>query len=92
MCWEFFWDLIRYDHWGFHVKCIFRYWELTLRNEHELGACMANGVQWKEENRVFNQDLLDLLGMGADSEERPQLVVCYRPGDQIRGFEGEEEK
>lgn len=32
---------------------------------------------------VFHQDLVDPLGIGAASEERPQQKVCYRAGDEI---------
>ena len=31
--------------------------------------------------QVFHQDLLSLLGMGAERKERTQHVVCYRTGD-----------
>lgn len=31
----------------------------------------------------FQQDLLSLLGMGPDSEEKLQQVICYRTGDEM---------
>lgn len=36
----------------------------------------------REKNRVFSQDLLSPLGIGAKSEKQwPQKVFCYRSGD-----------
>lgn len=37
--------------------------------------------------RVFHQDLFSPLGMGAESEKRPQQMVCYRPGDEPEGLD-----
>lgn len=50
------------------MKCISRYWELTLRNEDELGGSV--GSYRMEESRLFHQDLLSPLVMVAESEER----------------------
>lgn len=55
-------------HWGFWIKCISRCWELTLRNGDRVGVG-AEGILRKEESRMFHQDLLNLLGLGAESEE-----------------------
>ena len=41
----------------------------------------------REESRVFHQDLLSSQGMGAESEERPQKVACYRTGDGTPGLD-----
>ena len=40
---------------------------------------------------MFHQDPLSPLGMGAESEERPQQKSCYRPGDET-GRLGMEER
>lgn len=44
----------------------------------------AKEVHGEEGKRVFHQDLLISLGMGAESEERPQQIVCYRAGRETR--------
>lgn len=67
-CRKFFWDPDRFGHWGFWIKCISRCWELTLRNGDRVGVG-AEGILRKEESRMFHQDLLNLLGLGAESEE-----------------------
>lgn len=36
---------------------------------------------YKEESRVFQQDLLSPLGMGVESEEISQQKVCFSAGD-----------
>lgn len=46
----------------------FRVWELTLRNEDGLQVLRYG----QEENWVFCQNLLSLLGMGTESEDRIQ--------------------
>lgn len=39
---------------------------------------------------MFHQDLLCLLGIGAESEERLMQVACYRAGDvRVGGFGGD---
>lgn len=47
------------------------------------------------ESMVFHQDLCSPLGMGAEGEERQQLVVCYRAGMRLgiglKRMEGEVE-
>ena len=35
---------------------------------------------------MFHQDLLSPLEMGAENEERPQKIVCYRAGDETGGL------
>lgn len=37
---------------------------------------------------IFYQGLLSPLGMGAESEERPQPMVCYRASDETGGGGG----
>lgn len=32
---------------------------------------------------MFHHDLLRSLGMGAESNRRPQQVICYRVGDKM---------
>lgn len=39
---------------------------------------------------MFHQDLLNHLGMGAESEKKPEQVVCYRDGDETEGLDLEE--
>lgn len=67
---------------GFYLECVSRYWELILRNGDRL-----EGLSWrgspKGEKQPFYQDMLSVLGMGPDSEEKPQQVVCYRTGDEM---------
>lgn len=58
-------------------KYVSRYWEMVLRNREGLEGD-AEGVRRLEESRVFHQYLLSSLGEGAESEERPQLVVWGR--------------
>lgn len=41
---------------------------------------------------VFHQGLLSPLGMEAESEERPQLLVCHRAGDEARRLATEERR
>lgn len=41
----------------------------------------AEGIHRREGSKVFHQNLLGPLGMGANCEERPQHVVCYRTWD-----------
>lgn len=53
--------------------------KLTLRNGSGLEG-RAEPVHIREKNRAFQQDLLSLLGMGTEREERPQQVVYYRAG------------
>lgn len=43
----------------------------------------AEEVHGEEGKRVFHQDLLIFLGVGAESEERPQQIVCYRAGVRL---------
>lgn len=45
-----------------------------------------------EENRMFHPDLLNPLGMGAKSKNRPQQVVYKRAGDENGGLDLEETK
>lgn len=42
----------------------------------------SEGVHRRAESSVFHQDLLSLLGMEAESEERP-LVICSRAGMRL---------
>lgn len=48
------------------------------------------GVQWKEEIRALNHDLLSLLGMGTESEKMPQQVVCCRAVGDTGGLDLQE--
>lgn len=41
----------------------------------------AEGLHRRVESRVFHHDLASLWGMGPESEERSNEVVCYRAGD-----------
>lgn len=51
----------------------------------------SEGTHRKEENSVIRQDLLILLRMGAESEEKPQQVALQSWGrDWMTGFRGEE--
>lgn len=40
----------------------------------------------REESRVFHQDLLSPLGVGAESGERSPRVVCCRAGFRTRDW------
>lgn len=44
-------------------------------------------IHRRTESKVFHQNLLSLLGMGAESKERTHYVVCYRAGDESRGLD-----
>ena len=59
----------RDGHWGFWVKCVSRYWELTL--EEGVG-----GIHRMEESRVAHQDQFTLVGRGAGV--RIAHSRCYR--------------
>lgn len=50
------------------------------------------GVHRKKESRVSHHDLLSPLGIGAESEERPQKVVCYTAGDKTGGVDMRERR
>lgn len=50
----------------------------------------AEGLQRREQIRVFHKDPLSTLGMGAGSEDRPQQKGCYRVGHEIVGLDLEE--
>jgi len=39
---------------------------------------MTEYIHRREESRMFHQDLLRPLGMGAKNEERSYKVFCYR--------------
>lgn len=52
---------------GFQVKCVSRYWKLTLRRTDE--------DHRRKKSRVFYQDIFSHLRMGTESEERLQQVV-----------------
>lgn len=67
-----FWGHEKCGCWGFQVKCASMYWELTLRSGNSLGEEGTEWVHRREEGRVLHQDLLGPLGMGTESEERPQ--------------------
>lgn len=49
-------------------------------------------VTRREESRVCDQNLFSLLGIGAESEKRPQQKVCCRPGNKTGGFDMEERR
>lgn len=49
-------------------------------------------IHRREESKVFHQDLLSLLGIGAESEERPQQLVGYKPGDESGGLDLKERR
>lgn len=46
----------------------------------------AKVVHRRKESRMFYQNLLSLLEMGPQSEERPQQLVSYRAGHKTRGL------
>lgn len=46
---------------------------------------VCEGIQRKKESRVVLQDLLSHLGIGTESKERPQKVICHGDGDKV-GF------
>lgn len=50
------------------------------------------GVPLERGEQVCHQDLLSLLAMGMEREERPQLVVCYKSGDETGRLGLEERK
>ena len=49
------------------------------------------GSHRREEIRVYYQSLLSPLGLGAESEERSQQVLCYRAGNVSGGLDLEME-
>jgi len=49
-----------------------------------VGVGWGEGIHRSDGSRVFYQDLLRLLGIGTESEKRPQQEVCYRAGDETR--------
>lgn len=64
---------------------------LGIGNNNENG--LEGGTRrtyWREESRVFYQDLLNHLEIRTESEEKPQNVVCYRAGDEPWGLDLEE--
>lgn len=77
-------------HLGFQVKCVSRYWQLTLRNTQEWDWArrrFAEVVHRRKKTMVFHQHLLSPLGMGAESEQRMQQVVFNRAGDEAGRLE-----
>lgn len=75
------------------MKCVFKYWKLRLRDEDGDRRGMR-GLRGSVEGRKagrFHQDMLSSLGIGTDSEEKLQLMVCYRAADKTEGLDLEEE-
>lgn len=64
---KFSWSLDRFGHWGFQLKSVSGYWELTSRNGDGLEG--GEGVHRREKIRVFHQELLSPLALG-ESEEK----------------------
>lgn len=64
---KFFWDPDSCGHWAFQVKGFTRYLELSLRKGDGM---VGEGVHRRKESRLFHQDLLSALGIGAKSEKR----------------------
>lgn len=52
-----------------------------------MGGAESVRVLRRKVCRVFHQDLFSPLGMVAESEKRPQQMVCYRPGDEPEGLD-----
>ena len=52
----------------------------------------CGGVHMGEESRMFHQDLVRPLGMKAESEERPQQLVGYKPGAESGGLDLKERR
>lgn len=44
-----------------------------------------------QENRIFHKDLISPLRIGAEGEERPHQVLCYRSGGKNGKLDMEEE-
>lgn len=61
------------SYWGIWVKCVSRYFELTLRNRAGLGGRETESVLMKE-------NLLSTLGMVVESDKKSQYIVCYTAG------------
>lgn len=72
---------------GVMGRIISRYWGLISRNVDRLRWEGAERVLRREESRVLHKDLFSPLGMGAESEKRPQQMVCYRPADEPEGLD-----
>lgn len=53
---------------------------------------MAEPIHKRDEIRVFHQNLLSQLGMGAENEEGPKQIVCHRAGDETRALEMEDRR
>lgn len=48
-----------------------------------MGSGASEGVHRREGIRLFHQDLLSPLGVGAGSEERLKQLVCNRAGVRL---------
>lgn len=82
------WPLAR-----FQVKHSFRYQELAFRYEDGLEVMWGpEMVHRKEGSRMLLQDLHGPCGIGEESEERQQQVVCYRARDKTGIFDLEGRK
>ena len=55
---------------GFEAKCVSVHWELTLGKWDRLGGLsgLSGSSKKDEKKQIFHQDLLNLLGMEAESE------------------------
>lgn len=71
------------------MKCVSRYWKMRLRDEDgdRLGMRGLRGSLEGRKVGWFHQDMLSSLGMGTDSEEKLQLMVCYRAADNTEGLD-----
>lgn len=70
MCCLVFWDPGRRVYWGFQVKCVSWYQELTLRIGDRLKGAVCS-------SRIFL-----VPWEWGQSERLKRVVICYRPGDK----------
>lgn len=75
------------------MKCVSKYWKLRLRDEDgdRLGMRLKESIEGRKAG-WFHQDMLSSLGIGTDSEEKLQLMVCYRAAEKTEGLDLEEQR
>lgn len=87
---KFFWILPGVATRKSRLNIFFQYWELTLRNGDGVGDGLKESTGGSKEG--IKQDLLSILGVGTESEERPQQVICYRVVDETGGLDIREKR
>ena len=84
---ELYWLSARGEHWGFWVKYVSRYWELTLRGGDGLQSGPTGG------RKVFCYIRICLVPWERrQSVEKPHQVFCYRAAHETWAMDLEERK